>query len=117
MYRYVMSVLALTLFLSCGSASAAPPVDINTATAEQLADALVGIGKAKAEAIVQDRAKNGNFKSVDDLERVKGIGPKMIEKNRGLLTVGMEPPAAASPLQEPAKAASPSSPPAPKPKK
>lgn len=45
----------------------AAAVDINTASAAQLAK-IRGIGKAKAEAIVAARSKNGNFKSVDDLK-------------------------------------------------
>ncbi|MBD3917905.1 ComEA family DNA-binding protein [Paenibacillus sp. PR3] len=63
--------------------SAAPDgrIDINHATAQQL-DELPGIGPAKAAAIVADREANGPFRSVDDLDRVKGIGAKMIEKLR-----------------------------------
>ncbi|GMK41371.1 hypothetical protein PCCS19_44270 [Paenibacillus sp. CCS19] len=56
-------------------------IDINHATAQQL-DELPGIGPAKAAAIVADREANGPFRSVDDLDRVKGIGLKMIEKLR-----------------------------------
>lgn len=63
-------------------------LDINTATAEQFDDTLAGVGKAKAQAIVEDREKNGPFKSVDDLERVNGIGPAIIAKNRDRITVG-----------------------------
>jgi competence protein ComEA len=54
-------------------------LDINQATAEQL-DALPGIGAVKAQTIVSDREKNGLFHSVDDLLRVKGIGPKLLKK-------------------------------------
>ncbi|CAH1221056.1 ComE operon protein 1 [Paenibacillus plantiphilus] len=54
-------------------------IDINAATAEEL-DALPGIGAAKALAIVKEREKNGRFHSVEDLLRVKGIGPKLLEK-------------------------------------
>ncbi|WP_202113096.1 ComEA family DNA-binding protein [Paenibacillus sp. MMS18-CY102] len=56
-------------------------IDINHATAEQL-DALPGIGPAKAEAIVADRERNGAFRSLDELDRVKGIGQKLLEKLR-----------------------------------
>jgi competence protein ComEA len=66
----------------------AEPIDINTATAEQIADTLVGIGKAKAEAIVQDREKNGPFHSADDLARVKGIKAATIAKNRDKIAAG-----------------------------
>ena len=54
-------------------------LDINHATAEQL-DAFPGIGAVKAQTIVSDREKNGLFHSVDDLLRVKGIGPKLLMK-------------------------------------
>ncbi|WP_338551997.1 ComEA family DNA-binding protein [Paenibacillus sp. KS-LC4] len=53
-------------------------LDINRATAEEL-DGLKGIGPAKAKAIVENREKNGRFTSVDDLRRVKGIGPKLLQ--------------------------------------
>lgn len=72
----------------------AEPLDINTATADQLAAAMVGVGKAKAETIVKDREAHGPFKSVDDLERVKGIGKATIEKNKDKLMVKTAPSAA-----------------------
>lgn len=64
----------------CGAA----PVggfDINRATEAEW-DELPGIGPAKAKAIVADRERNGPFRSVDDLARVKGIGPKLLERLR-----------------------------------
>jgi competence protein ComEA len=67
-------------------ASPASPVDLNTATAEQL-DALPGIGPATAAAIIADRGANGPFRSVDDLGRVRGIGDAKLEQLRGLVTV------------------------------
>jgi competence protein ComEA len=66
--------------------SAAGPVDLNTATAEQL-DALPGIGPATARAIVTHRQANGPFRSVEDLLDVKGIGPAKLEQFRSLVTV------------------------------
>ena len=68
-----------------GSTSAGP-VDINTATAAQL-DALPGVGPATAAAIVQDRAAHGPFRSVDDLGRVRGIGPAKLAQLHDLVTV------------------------------
>lgn len=70
-------ILAAVAALSVGLASAA--VNINTATEQELT-ALPGIGAAKAKAIVAYREKNGAFKSVDELDNVKGIGPKLLEK-------------------------------------
>jgi comEA protein len=61
-------------------------VNINTASAAEL-DLLPGIGPALAKRIVEDREKNGHFARVDDIVRVKGIGPKTLEKLRALITV------------------------------
>jgi len=57
----------------------AGPVNINTATAKELRS-LPGVGKKRAADIVGDRNKNGLFRSVDDLQRIKGIGRGMVKK-------------------------------------
>jgi len=54
-------------------------VNINTATAAELT-ALPGVGKVTAERIVADREEQGPFKTCQELTRVKGIGPKTLEK-------------------------------------
>ncbi|MEW6691515.1 MAG: helix-hairpin-helix domain-containing protein [Pseudomonadota bacterium] len=81
-----MHPFVLTLALGPLAAFAAEPVDLNSATATQL-EAINGIGPAKAQAIVDYRAKNGPFQKVEDLEKVAGIGPKMLEKIRAEVTV------------------------------
>jgi competence protein ComEA len=74
------------------SSSSAPngtqsgPVDLNTATVEQL-DALPGIGPVTAAAIVAWRNANGRFTSIDQLGEVDGIGPARLEKLRNLVRV------------------------------
>lgn len=65
----------------------AAPVNINTADAKTLAANINGIGEKKAEAIVQYRKKHGSFESAEDLTKIKGIGPKLVEKNREILLV------------------------------
>ena len=78
-----MKVIVLALFLlACTGGVQAAPVNINKAEAQEIADSLAGIGLKKAEAVVAYRAKNGAFKSADDLANVPGIGEKTIEKNR-----------------------------------
>lgn len=64
------------------SAGNAAKVDLNTASAEQLAAVLKGIGAAKAQAIVRYRSEVGPFRSIAELEEVKGIGPSIVALNK-----------------------------------
>jgi competence protein ComEA len=57
-------------------------VNINTATAEEIAEALNGVGLSKAEEIVRYREANGAFAHIDELVKVKGVGLKTVDKNR-----------------------------------
>lgn len=57
-------------------------ININTATAEELASELKGVGLNKAKAIVAYREQHGLFKSPDDLSGVKGIGLRTVDMNR-----------------------------------
>lgn len=73
-------------------------VNINTADGGAL-DSLPGIGPAKAQAIIAYRQAHGPFARVEDLRQVPGIGPKLLERLRGQVTVeaaggGGAPPAA-----------------------
>ena len=61
-------------------------ININSADTEQLVK-LKGIGEVKAAAIVEYRRINGNFKTVQDIMNVSGIGEKTFEKIRGQITV------------------------------
>ncbi len=62
-------------------------VNINTATQSEL-EAIRGVGPAKAKAIISYRDANGAFKSVQELDKVKGFGKASVEKLQGELTVG-----------------------------
>ena len=96
--------LAAATFFAAVSLSWAQ-VDINTASQAQL-EAIKGIGPVKAKAIVEERTKNGPFKSADDVStRVKGVGSKSIS---GLTANGLSipgAPAAGLPAVAPGKAA------------
>ena len=48
---------------------------------------LNGIGLKKAQAIIDYRVKQGKFKNIEELNNVKGIGPKLFEKNKNLIRV------------------------------
>ncbi len=92
---------ATTLRLGCalafacvGFAAFAGPVNINTADAAKLASELTGVGPALAEAIVADRQANGTFATAEALMRVKGIGARIVEINKGnILVADPAPPA------------------------
>lgn len=62
-------------------------VNINTADEAALMS-VKGIGKAKAKAIVEYRQKNGPFKSIDDLTKIKGIKSNSLQKFKNQLTIG-----------------------------
>ena len=72
------------LFFFTVSAFAA--VNINTADVKTL-ETLPGVGASKAQAIVDYRTAHGNFKSIDDLKNVKGIGDKIIEQIKGMVEI------------------------------
>jgi competence protein ComEA len=104
--RALLVVLAVVALAATGSAAkqkpAAPaktaaaakatsssPVNLNTATQAQL-ETLPGIGAKAAERILEYRQKNGNFKKVEDLMNVKGIGEKAFLKLKPLITVAQK---------------------------
>ena len=69
------------------SLSAIKLIDINNASIAEL-DLLPGIGPALGAQIIADREANGRFDTIDDLQRVSGIGPKKVEKIRALVVLG-----------------------------
>lgn len=83
--KYFLSLLASCFFFT--ALWAAGPVNVNTASAEEISDSLKGIGLSKAQLIVDYREANGSFIHVDELVNVKGIGIKTIDQNRGLIIV------------------------------
>lgn len=80
------ALLCASLYLACTfQAFAAYPVNINTASAEMLAETLSGVGEIRAEAIVAWREENGPFTSVEQLTEVSGVGQAVLERNREYL--------------------------------
>lgn len=83
---------------SASTAAPTTPVNLNTATQSQL-ETLPGLGAKVAQRIIEYRQKNGNFKKVEDLMNVKGIGEKSFLKLKPMLTVSQKPESAGAPAK------------------
>jgi competence protein ComEA len=68
--------------LTLSSIATAAPVNINSASAEQIAEALRGIGQSKAQAIVDYREAYGQFGSPEEIVFVRGVGDSTYEMNK-----------------------------------
>ena len=79
--------LLLTFILLFSASAFAEKLNINTATAEQIAASMSGIGESKAKAIVEYRDTHGKFKSIESLVNVDGIGEKTVDRNRDKITL------------------------------
>lgn len=77
-------IAIVSVVLINGIACAA--VDINTASKTELEN-VKGFGPVKAQAIIDYRQKHGRFKSIDELDKVSGIGPGTISKVRKALFI------------------------------
>ena len=84
--KRIVTLLLTAWFSTLAWAAAA--VDINRASAEEIAEALNGVGLSKAQAIVAYREANGPFTHADELVKVKGIGLATVDKNRDNIEVG-----------------------------
>lgn len=89
----ILAALVVAGMLAAVTDASAAPVDVNSASAAEL-EALPGIGAAKAAAIVEERQVRP-FSSVEDLERVRGVGPALVAELRPHITVS--PPPASKP--------------------
>ena len=85
-WKHLVAAVALGLSCLVFAADPADRVDINTASAEVLAEAIHGVGLKRAQAIVLHRERHGAFSSVDQLAQVRGISARTVEKNRDRLT-------------------------------
>lgn len=88
----VLSALMLAMVLQSSALAQTSRVDINTASAEEISQMLVGIGPSKAQAIVDYRNEFGRFEDVDELINVRGIGLRTVDQNRDRLSLGNETP-------------------------
>jgi competence protein ComEA len=84
MMKLIQLLLATAMAFS---AWAAEPVNINTASAEEISQNLKGIGLSKAQKIVEYREANGSFLHADELVNVKGIGIRTVDQNRDFILV------------------------------
>ena len=62
-------------------------ININKADEHQLAKMLHGVGLKKAKAIVEYRQQFGDFKSINELTAVKGIGQRTLDKNKAIIAL------------------------------
>lgn len=79
-----LTVLAASLLFALPAFAA---VDLNNGSQAEL-ETVKGIGPAKAKAIIEHRKKNGNFKSVDELDKVPGFGKKTVDSVKKEISVG-----------------------------
>lgn len=91
MIRNVLIALILSLAVAQTGLAQDMKVDINTASAEQLAETLDGVGPSKSEAIVAYREENGEFTHIDDLVNVSGIGLRTVDQNRDRIELDADP--------------------------
>lgn len=82
-----LRTVVATLFASLALPALASTVNINTASADQLDEALLGIGPTLAARIVHDRQANGPYAAADDLARVQRIGAGLVDTNREWIRV------------------------------
>lgn len=85
-HRFLILLLCTLLASLAGCNRVHYPINLNTADAEDLEE-LPDIGPKLAGAIIAGRP----YKTVDDVVKVNGIGPKTLEKMRSKVTVGEEP--------------------------
>ncbi len=83
----LINSIVLTLLLSLPIIGfGAEAININTADKETLMSVIKGVGEKKADAIIAYRKENGDFKSVDELTNIKGIGQTTVDKHREQLS-------------------------------
>lgn len=84
--RTIRNIL-LSMLMLVAIPALADSININSADADGLQRSLTGIGKVRAEAIIDYREQNGPFEYIDDLMNVEGIGRTTVEVNRDRITL------------------------------
>lgn len=79
-------ILIISILLMPVSLLAADKVNLNTATQEELMT-LEGVGANYAQKIMDYREAHGPFEKIEDITNVKGIGPKIFDANKTIMTV------------------------------
>ena len=86
-YFFVCALIFATAALAAKKQPPAHPINLNTATLEQLEE-LPGIGPVTAKSIIDFRTKSGPFKRTEDLLAVPRISKKRFQKIAPYITVG-----------------------------
>ena len=86
---FMAALFLLATMMSSSIYAEEKKVNINKAAAEEIAT-LPGIGEKTAKLIVEYREKNGGFKKLEDIRRLKGVGKKLFEKIKENITVEEE---------------------------
>lgn len=87
MKKKILAALVASIFTVASTGIFAGSVNLNTADAQTLADNLDGVGMSKANAIVAYRTEHGPFKTVEDVQNVKGIGTGTFESIKSDLNI------------------------------
>lgn len=85
--RLAIPAVLLACLLAGRPAGAGDLIDINSATAQEFAAAMTGVGLKKGMAIVAYREEHGPFATIEDLAKVRGIGGVTVDTNRHRLSV------------------------------
>jgi competence protein ComEA len=86
-FRIAMFILLVGMLVAPAFLMAAEKINLNTATLEELMT-LDRIGPKHGQAIINYRQTYGSFEKIEDIMKVKGIGPKTFEANKDKLAVG-----------------------------
>jgi competence protein ComEA len=85
-FKLAMCILLISMLVAPAFLMAAEKINLNTATLEELMT-LDRIGPKYAQRIIDYRDTYGPFEKIEDIMKVKGIGPKTFEANKDKITV------------------------------